>query len=119
MLKWSSSIERASYVIGLATTTFLAAVAEILAFTFYKNSNFPIPKIIFLGVGLGVMYLYDYIYIKKERYNSIIANNNFDSKDYKNGVIISWVTIVVCVFLPFIIYMFFVPFGSQKSMSMH
>jgi hypothetical protein len=118
-LKWSSPVERSSYVIGIATTTFLVSIAEILAFTLYKNSNFPIPKIIFVGLGLGIMYLYDYIYIKKDRYSLIKSKNNFDQESYTNGVIISWITIVICVFLPFIIFMFFVPFGDQRSMSTH
>jgi hypothetical protein len=115
-LKWSSPVERSSYVIGIATTTFLVSIAEILAFTLYKDHPAPIPKIIFVGVGLGIMYLYDYIYIKKDRYSIIRSKNNFNTESYANGIIISWIVIVICVFLPFIIFMFFVPFGGQRSM---
>jgi hypothetical protein len=118
-LKWSSPIERSSYVIGLASTTFLASIVEMLSFTIYKNSNFPFPKIIFVGVGLGITYLYDYIYIKKDRYSLIRSKTNFDTESCTNGVIISWITIVICVFLPFIIFTFFVPFGAHRPMSTH
>jgi len=82
-LKWSSPVERSSYVIGIATTTFLVSIAEVLSFTLYKDSNSTIPKFVFVGVGLGIMYLYDYIYIKKDRYSAITSKNSFDSKSYK------------------------------------
>jgi hypothetical protein len=106
-------------VIGIATTTFLASIAEILAFTVYKNSKFPVPNYAFVGLGLGIMYLYDYIYIKKDRFDSIGLNNNFDAESSSKGVIISWIVIVLCVFLPALIFMYFVPFGDQKSLSTH
>jgi len=118
-LKWSTPTERSSYVIGIATTTFLVSLAEVLAFTVYKNSKFPIPDYAFVGVGLIIMYFYDYIYIKKDRYNSIRLNNKFDSEDYKKGVIISWVIVVICIFLPALIFMYFVPFGDKRSISVH
>ena len=115
-LKWSSPIERSSYVIGIATTTFILSIAEILGFTIFKDSNLPVPKIIFVGLGLGIMYFYDFIYIKKNRYDLITSINydKFNRSDYVNGVIISWIIIGICFFLPFIVFMIFVPFGGHK-----
>jgi membrane protein insertase Oxa1/YidC/SpoIIIJ len=108
-----------THSIGIATTTFLASIAEILGFTVYKNSKFPVPDYAFVGLALVIMYFYDYIYIKKDRYNSIRLTNNFDSETHSKGVIISWMIVVLCIFLPALIFMYFVPFGDQKSLSIH
>lgn len=118
-LKWSTPTERSSYVIAIATTTFLVSIAEMLAFTIYKNSKFPVPDYAFVGLALVIMYFYDYIYIKKDRYNSIRLNNNFDSENHIKGIIISWTIVIICIFLPALIFMYFVPFGDQKSLSTH
>lgn len=118
-LKWSTPTERSSYVIGIATTTFLVSIAEILAFTVYKNSKFPVPDFTFVGLALAIMYLYDYIYIKKDRYNSIRSNNNFAPENYSRGVIISWVIVVICIALPALIFMYFVPFGDKNLTHTH
>jgi hypothetical protein len=115
-LTWSTPIERSSYIIGLATTTFLVAIAEIFAFTIFKNSEFPIPKFIFVGVGLGIMYLYDFLYIKKERFATISEEDKIKTKNPQTGIVITMTILLIAILLPAIIFICFVPFGDQGQL---
>jgi len=117
-LSWSSPIERSSYAIGIATTTLIYSMADFYA-TINKNLGFHFPKIIFLVLGLGIMQLYDFLYVKKGRYDLVasINYNKFNKNNYTSGIIISWIVIGVCFFLPFIVFMIFVPFGDHRMHS--
>jgi hypothetical protein len=112
-LKWSSPMERASYALGLASLGFLYGIGELLEFTLLK---FNLPKYLFIFIGLGLMQLYDFIYIKRKRYDSIDPLNSFKlvkNIDDKYRVAIAIIVIFISILSPFIILVLFVPFGGH------
>ena len=116
LLSWSSAKQRSSYAIGLASMAALFALAELLAFTVFRGIDFHLIKFLFLFLGLALMYIYDFIYIKKGRYESINASIRFKSfrkLSEENRSKIAVFIIVLCFLFPFLIFILNVPFGGH------
>jgi len=112
-LSWSTPLQRSSYAIGLATIALIFSVTQILGFTIYKNNDFHFPKLLFVLLGLGIMWLYDYVYIKRDRYQQIYSKYN-NTINKGAGIIIAFALIAIFILSPFIVITIFVPFGDQK-----
>jgi len=109
-LSWSTPLQRSSYALGLGTIALIYSITQIIEITKSNNTNFHFPKLLFLLLGLGIMWLYDYIYIKKNRYGAITPMfDKFPNKN--NGVTISIIVLALCILSPFIVTTIFVPFG--------
>jgi len=109
-LSWSTPLQRSSYALGLETIALIYSITQIIEITKSNNTNFHFPKLLFLLLGLGIMWLYDYIYIKKNRYGTITPMfDKFPNKN--NGVTISIIVLALCILSPFIVTTIFVPFG--------
>ncbi|WP_419701273.1 hypothetical protein [Mucilaginibacter sp. NFX135] len=111
-LSWSTPLQRSSYALGLGTIALIYSITQIIEITKSNNTDFHFPKLLFLLLGLGIMWLYDYIYIKKNRYGLITPMfDRFPNKD--NSVTISIIVVAVCILSPFIVTTIFVPFGGH------
>lgn len=109
-LSWSTPLQRSSYALGLGTIALIYSITQIIEITKSNNTNFHFPKLLFLLLGLSIMWLYDYIYIKKNRYGAITPMfDKFPNKN--NGVTISIIVLALCILSPFIVTTIFVPFG--------
>src|SRR5476651_2380169 len=114
LLSWSSPLQRSTYVIGLATLGVLVAIEELLEFTVLKPSGFQVPKLAFILIGLGVIQLYDFVYIKRNRYERVVLyQGRFASISKSAGVTIVIACLVLCFLSPFFMFMVFVPFGGH------
>jgi len=116
LLSWSSSRQRSSYALGLAAIAIFFALGELLDFTVFKNQNFHYAKYIFIIVALVMMQLFDFIYIRKKRYESINPATRFRfligiSDEIKSRIAIFF--IVLSLLLPILILVLFVPFGKH------
>ena len=70
-LVWNTPVSRACYVIGLALTTLLWTIGQILFYTIFKGINDQTPGIILILLGLAIIAFLQYLYITKDRYNYI------------------------------------------------
>jgi hypothetical protein len=117
LLSWSSSKERASYALGLASMAVLAALAELLAYTVLKHTRFGSASYLLVLVGLGLVAVYDFIYIKKGRCDAINPASRFSvvkNVSEVNRAKIAIAIFALCFLSPLIVLMIFVPFGDQK-----
>ena len=111
-LIWSTPVKRAVYTMGLATMGILFSIEQLMEFTVLRQTNFQLPKLLFILIGLGIMQLYDYIYIQRQRFEKIQFSKFNISK--KNGIVVSLVVIIFFILIPFVIFMIFVPFGGHS-----
>jgi hypothetical protein len=115
LLSWSSPLERTCYATGLAATGFLYSVQQVLQLTVFHKAPVHFARIIFLLIALGLMKLFGYLYIDRNRYDFISSNDLKRPKvKYSTGVSISIVIVFLCIFSPLWSYMLLVPFGSGK-----
>jgi len=99
LLTWSTPLERASYVVGMVTLMWTFIVCEMIYIFNNKTLvlSFELPFVI---VGFGSMLLYKYIYIKRGRYERIVASPTkpFNINN-KTGGIIS----IIFIFFSFLV----------------
>jgi len=117
LLTWSSSKQRSSYAVGLAMLAILAASAELLDYTVLKYRNFHHLKLIFIIIGLAIMKLLDFVYIDKNRYESINPAIRFRfltgiSEEKRSQIAV--ILLFISFLLPFLILVIFVPFGRNS-----
>jgi hypothetical protein len=112
----STPIQRCCYMVGIATLTFFWTIEQILHFTLLKDLNYQVPKILLILLAVGFMYLYQFIYIKKKRYEAIEPSKFRLLKNISEGnrAVISLVFVAISILSPMFIFMFFSPFGEHK-----
>lgn len=111
-LKWSTPVKRAVYAMGLTTMGVLFSIEQLLEFTVLRQNNFRLTKLLFILIDLGIMQLYDYIYIQRKRFEKI-QFAKFDTSK-KNGIAVSLFVIILFILIPFLIFMIFIPFGAHS-----
>jgi hypothetical protein len=113
-LKWNTPVQKSCYLVGLATFCLLITIVELLNFTILKEVDFMyFTKFGYIILGLLIVQLFEFIYVKKERYTKQVSKRlKFKEFDYRRGVIISWIFIFASLLLPALIYISFVPAGS-------
>ena len=117
LLTWSTSKQRSSYVVGLSVLAILAATAELLDYTLLKYKNIHHLRLIFIIIGLAIMKILDYIYIDKNRYESINPTIRFrflNSISDRKKSIIAVILIFFFFFLPFLVLILYMPFGKNN-----
>jgi O-antigen/teichoic acid export membrane protein len=73
-LKWSTPVERASYVVGIITVLWLLIFWFVICVFLNKSKITNITWIVCAILGFGSTLLYRYIYKKRGRYDRIIMS---------------------------------------------
>ena len=108
-LKWSTPIERAIYAMGLVTLLWTISILEIVHIFIIKDVNqFRVPLIPAVLIGLLAMFIYQYIYISKKRYQFILSSKHKSLDISSNtGKAISIIFVLFSFVLPYAIFMIF------------
>jgi hypothetical protein len=108
LLTWSTAIKRANYVAGIATIFWMISGYEIIEIFAFKANIISIKSLPYLIFGIGSMYLYDYVYQKKGRYEELKRKPyppfNIDAKV---GAILAWSFVFVSYLIPVGIAIFY------------
>jgi len=109
-LKWSTPLERAVYVVTIATMFWIFTAWEsveifITKTDFLKNLN----MILGIIIGLCVMQIYKYVYLTKKRYAVINSpeRQTFAKINKKTGQVIALAFVMFSTILPFFIMIVF------------
>ncbi len=111
-LKWSSPLERAIYALGMISVLWIISIWEIVELITtksipFQSINSTLFTVITIGIGLGIMQFYSYIYITKKRYMKI-SNSEFRSSiNIRRGKILALGFGMFSFILPFAIFMIF------------
>jgi hypothetical protein len=97
-------IARPAYALGICSLFWMMAIDGIIEYILFNSFNARIPKFVFVIVGIVIVYLLEYVYVKKKRYYLILEKDDpkFNVSD-KSGMIIS---------ISFIIFSLFFLLGS-------
>jgi hypothetical protein len=106
LLSWSTPIERAIYVVGLITILWLLVTEEVICFFVLKTTLKIFPIVLGGIVGLLIMQIYTYIYVKKCRYDLLAERFEFTMSE-RNGVLLAIVFTFFSFCMPYAIFMIF------------
>ena len=101
-LAWSSPQERAAYAIAVLVLFWALTVWQIIEKLFLKNEYYKIQKIPLLVAGVCALFVFQYIYITKNRYDLIVSSRyrQFKTNETK-GVRIVIMFGLISAILPF------------------
>jgi len=101
-LTWSTPFERATYALTILTIFWIFTFWQLIEFFLIKDEYYTIPKIPLFIAGICLLFLYQYIYINKNRYEIITSPNyrQFKTKDRK-GILIVILFALFSAILPF------------------
>ena len=101
----STPSQRAAYALGLITTSWIIAIIFFTLVYVLKTKNFDGSYLfILLPIAMGLIWLYQYIYIKKSRYYLLKSSGNFLFNIDENwGIFIAWVILFISFAMPFIV----------------
>jgi hypothetical protein len=100
-LKWSTPLERATYVAGIITMLWLFDFWLLVNTFLLENDTLKGSAIPFVILGLCVMQLFQYIYIKKGRLERI---NQSQKKPFNASDNVGQAFSIGLLFLPLIIF---------------
>lgn len=111
-LKWSSSLERAIYALGIISVLWVFSIWEIIELITTKSIPFQsinptIFVVITIAMGLGITQFYSYIYIEKKRFVKISNPESMSSNNIRSGKILALGFGIFSFILPFAIFMIF------------
>lgn len=110
-LKWSTPLQRACYALGMATICLFGAVCIIVISKSTKSLS-DIDFICSVLVGLVIISIYNFIYIKMNRYNLILISR-FRNYNKKRGMTLSLVFVAFSFLLPCVFAICFIkPIGA-------
>ena len=112
-LSWGTPLQRSAYLMGIMTMGILYSINEYLNSIKPTVKQFDIPLVVYTILALFVMWLYQYIYITKNRYQLI--KQKIPEKLGVSDDTGSWVCIFIVGLLtlsPFLVTIITVPFGS-------
>ena len=102
-LFWSTPTQRASYCLGLISTSWLMAILFFTLIHIVRNKNFDSNYLILLvPIAIILIWGFGYIYDTKGRYNSI-SNNKIIKVNENLGIAIAWIVLFTSFASPFII----------------
>ncbi len=106
-LSWSTPPERTAYAMGLMVVDIVFSIS--ILFEHYNLSiQFSISKLYFLIIGLAVMQFFQFIYIKRNRYEKISKKiPEYFSISDDTGANISIAIASLLIMSPFIILIIF------------
>jgi len=102
IFKNSDPGERVSYSIGIILVIWLITFASTIEFLFTKSFISNIPVLFYVISGLFFMWLMDYIYVKKNRYEKILKTKKPFSE--KAGVTLSIIFLFISLIVPMVIF---------------
>ena len=102
ILKASMASERVSYLIGIVLEIWLITITRLIEFTLNQSFKSRIPIMFYIISSLFFIWLIDYIYIKKNRYNKIMKEKRFISE--KIGIAISITFSFLSLIIPMIVF---------------
>lgn len=111
-LKWSSSLERAIYALGIISVLWVFSIWEIIELITTKSIPFQsinptIFVVVTIAMGLGITQFYSYIYIEKKRFVKISNPESMSSNNIRSGKILALGFGIFSFILPFAIFMIF------------
>jgi len=115
-LAWNTPVERACYVVGLALTTFIWTIDQVLYYTVLKGRIAETSGIIIILLGICIIAMLQFVYVAKGRYNSISPARFglFKKISEKNRSVLVVIFVVLSVVSSLFIFTLFVPFGINK-----
>ena len=116
-LKWSTPLQRATYIIGIVTMLWVFNFWIIISYFFHKTAIFKPAYIVLLIVGIGTMQLYRYIYINRGRYERLNqANTKPFNASERVGQVLSIIIVFFSLIALFILIVLFAPPPQASSM---
>jgi Ca2+/Na+ antiporter len=95
--------ERTAYTLGVISTICLIFIGKNIEFicTGYFNKQI-IPTYFYIVIGFALIYVYQYIYINRDRYAEISRNKPFSKYQIsdKKGIFLSLLFCVLCFLIP-------------------
>ncbi len=115
MLKWSTPKERSCYLMGVASTCFLYSINDIVHYTILKGIHYQFSVFLFVFLCFGIIQLYNFIYIQRNRFESINPNRFFfvNNLSERSRIVITLSLFIIISLSPFFTFMFFIPFGGH------
>jgi hypothetical protein len=93
--------ERVSYGLGIMVIVWILCIDHIVEYFIFDSSRSIIPNFIFVIIALALMWLFDYIYVKKKRYENIVLPRYHESNiSEKIGILISISTVILSFLIP-------------------
>jgi len=104
-LSWSNPVQRASYCLGLVSTSWLITILFFTLIHVIRDKNFNSNYMTLLvPIALLLMWCFGYIYDTKGRYYSISNSNSQILKVNGNlGMLIAWLVLLISFASPFLI----------------
>jgi hypothetical protein len=117
ILKSNSALDRCCYIVALASVCFLLTI--FIAFEYFSNraSSFKIPALLCIFFCLGLVFLFKYIYIEKDRFSSInpqdfsLVKSMGENRRITLAVIVSFLLLIS----PIIALFIFIPLSNSRS----
>lgn len=111
-LKWSSSLERAIYALGIISVLWVFSIWEIIELITTKSIPFQsinptIFVVVTIAMGLGITQFYSHIYIEKKRFVKISNPESMSSNNIRSRKILALGFGIFSFILPFAIFMIF------------
>ena len=103
-LSWSTPLERAIYAFTVMCAFWVLSFWQLIEFFILKNKHYHITAVPGLFIGIVMVFLLQYLYISKKRYEFLIEKVNKPFfKNENRGFLICIVFGVISIFLPFIL----------------
>ena len=107
--------ERVSYGMGIIVILWILCVDHIIEYFVFDKLVSIIPKFIFVIVALALIWLFDYIYVKRKRYEYIVLPRYHKSNiSEKIGIRISISTVILSLLIPMAVAILIQSFHDSK-----
>jgi len=108
LLKWSTSVERACYVLTITMMSFVFGLDKVLENTLFLGTKLYLSQYALMTLGIMLLIFLPYLYIRKNRYSYISKVKFNDSKiTEKTGFILCVVLVFACILFPYIVALLF------------
>jgi len=93
--------ERVSYGLGIMMLLWILCIDHIVEFFVFDNFKSIIPIYIYILIAITLMWVFDYIYIKRRRYQRIVIPK-YQKRNLpdKTGIIISISVVILSLLIP-------------------
>jgi O-antigen/teichoic acid export membrane protein len=111
-LSWSTPLERTIYAVGIVTMFWMVSIWEMVELILTKTipwNNLKPTHFAIIGavLGFGIMQIYQYIYVKRRRFEKRVLPKFEQNNNEKKGIVLSILFGVFSFILPWSIFMIF------------